>query len=142
MISIRQSLYAGLLALSSLNVAPVLASAQESHGAFTLPHDVRWQNMTVPAGDYRFSFESDGSTGLLTLSKMSGARTGFVMLVTDTDVTRPTDLNQLIVERTSEVSYVSAMMLPEYGVTLHFAPPKATGKQLATGVTAPLAPGQ
>lgn len=39
--SIRKFLYATLLALASLNVAPSLASAQEmDYGNFTLKHDV------------------------------------------------------------------------------------------------------
>lgn len=141
MTSIRKYVYAGLLALTSLSFAPALVSAQESHGDFILPHDVRWQNALVPAGEYRFSYTPDGSIGLLTLTKMSGTRAGFILLVSDTDESKLTGLNQLVVERTPEGGYVSAMKLPEFGMTLHFQPPK-TGKELAKSGTAPLAPGQ
>jgi len=141
MTSIRKCLYATLLAFTTLSIAPALASAQDTHGEFTLPHDVRWQNAMVPAGEYRFSYTPDGAMGLLTLAKMSGARTGFVLLVSDTDEIREGGVNQLVLESTSDGSYVSAMKLPEFGMTLHFSLPKS-GKLLAKGVTAPLAPGQ
>ena len=64
---------------------------------------------------------------MLMLTKLSGARTGFMFMVHDTDESQDlTSLNRLVLESTAEGSYVSAMQLPEFGVTLNFAvPPKA-----------------
>lgn len=137
MTSIRKFLYAGVLALSALSVAPALSSAQESHGAFTLPHDVSWQNVVVPAGEYRFSFEPDGAMGMLKLTKMSGTRTGFILMVTDTDESRPSDTNRLVLKNTSQGSYVSTMQLAQFGMTLHFTAPKLAGKEIASAATSP-----
>src|ERR1022692_4564241 len=53
--SIRKFVYAAVLVFSALNFAPSLASAQDEGGTFRLPHEVSWQNVMVPAGDYRFS---------------------------------------------------------------------------------------
>jgi hypothetical protein len=141
MTSIRKFAYATLLALTTLSFAPSRASAQEAaSGQFTLPHDVHWQNAVVPAGDYRFSLKSGGPAGVLVLSKLSGARTGFMFLVNDTDETRPSDLNQLVLEETPEGSYVSVMHLPEFGVTLRFRVRSyAAEKQVAQVATAPSA---
>ena len=67
MTSIRKFAYAALLAFTALNFAPSLASAQEpARGKFTLTHDVHWGNASVPAGDYRFSFDPDGASRMLT----------------------------------------------------------------------------
>jgi hypothetical protein len=137
MTTIRKFAFATLLAVTSLNFAPNLASAQErAHGNFTLAHEVHWQNALVPAGDYRFSLDSDGVAGVLTLSKLSGARTGFMFMVRGTDDAKPTDRSRLVLETTPEGSYVSAMQLPEFGMTLNFAVPSAAPeKQMAKVAT-------
>lgn len=139
MTSIRKCIYAALLALTPLNFAPATASAQEpAHGRFTLSHDVHWANTVVPAGEYQFSYESNG-IGLLRLDKVSGERSGFLFLVPDTADSKPKDVSQLVLETTSAGSYVSAMQLPEFGVTLRFNVPSAkTDKQMAKAGTSHL----
>jgi len=139
MTSIRKFVYATLLAATTLSFTPSLASAQEkAYGKFTLTHEVHWQNAVVPAGEYRFSLDSGGALGVLTLSKLSGVRTGFMFLVRDTEQATPSDHNLLVLQNTSDGSYVSAMNLPEFGVTLNFAvPPSTTGKQMAKAATMP-----
>jgi hypothetical protein len=133
MTNIRKFVYAALLAATSLNFAPTLASAQEkAQGNFTLKHDVRWQNAVVPAGEYHFSLNSDGVSGILTLSKLSGVRTGFMLMVHDTDDAKPSDLTRLMLESTPGGSYVSAMQLPQIGLRLNFTvPPRMPEKQMA-----------
>jgi len=136
MTTIRKFVYAALLAVTSLTFAPSLASAQEqAQGRFTLSHDVRWQNAIVPAGEYRFSLDSDGPSSMLTLTKLSGARTGFLFMVHDRDeIKASSNLNRLILETTAEGSYVSAMQLPEFGVTLNFAVPSKVAEKLMARV--------
>jgi hypothetical protein len=128
--SIRNYAYASLLALTALNVVPSPASAQEAaHGKFTLTHDVRWQNAVVPAGDYQFSYNEEAAPRLLMLNKLNGSRTGFMLLVRDSEDAKPTDLSRLILQTTADGTYVSAMQLPEFGVTLHFRVPSATAER-------------
>ena len=131
MTSIRKFAYAALLAFSSLNFTPSLASAEElARGRFTLTHDVHWQTALVPAGEYRFSVDSERVGRVLTLSKLSGT-TCFLFMVRDTEEVKPSDLNQLVLQTTPEGSYVSAMQLPEFGMTLRFIVPwKTTRKQV------------
>jgi hypothetical protein len=125
MTSIRRFAFASVLALSTLAFLPSLAAAQSpARGQFTLPHEVHWQNAIVPAGDYKFSLQSDGAVGVLTLVKLSGAGGGFVFLVKDTDEIKPAGASQLVLERTSGGSYVSAMQLPQFGVRIHFTVPE------------------
>jgi hypothetical protein len=145
MTNIRKFVYATLLALSALSFVPTLASAQEpARGEFKLPHDVHWSNAVVPAGDYRFSFEADGAMGMLTLSRISGPRAGFMFLVSNTYEVKPSaDLSRLVLETTPGGSYVTTMQLPEFGMTLHFpVPTHAMEKQIAKAGTAPMASGQ
>jgi hypothetical protein len=137
MTTIRKFVYAALLALTTLNVAPSLARAQEPvRGQFTLAHEVRWQNAVLPAGDYSFSFDPNGGAAKLFLSKVSGERRGFMLLVSNTGDAKPAGANQLVLEDTPAGSYVSELQLPEYGMTLHFRTPSQAGeKQVARAAT-------
>jgi hypothetical protein len=124
--SIRRFVYAAVLVLSALNFAPSLACAQDAAGTFTLSHEVRWQTAAVPAGKYRFTVSASGPSEMLTLRKVNGSGAGFMLLVTDTENSQPSDLSQLVVVSRPGGSFVSTMQLPEFGLTLHFAvPPEA-----------------
>jgi hypothetical protein len=121
--TIRRFAYAVVLTLSALNFAPSMASAQEAAGTFTLAHEVHWQNAVVPAGEYRFTIGVDGPAEMLTLHKLNGTAASFLLLVTDTEVSRPSDLSQLVVVARANERFVTTMRLPEFGMTLHFAVP-------------------
>ncbi|HTZ81736.1 MAG TPA: hypothetical protein VMB66_01005 [Candidatus Acidoferrales bacterium] len=130
--SIRNIAYAALLAAATFTIAPVSASAQAAHGKFTLTHDVFWGSAKIPAGAYAFSYDPNNVTPVLTLSKISGAPGGFLVLVPSSDPTKTSDSSLLVLESTPAGSYVSAMQLPESGITLRFAVPEhATEKQVA-----------
>lgn len=136
MTTIRKFAYTVVLALSTVTFAPGLAHAQVARGRFTLPHDVRWQNATVPAGEYQFSF-SGGGLAVLRLTKLDGKGAGFMFLVRDTEPGKPSGLNQLVLEDTPEGSYVSEMQLLDYGMTLRFRVQLAAEeKQIAASETA------
>lgn len=137
--TIRNYVYAAVLAASALNFTPTLASAQEpARGKFTLTHEVHWGSAKLPAGDYEFSFDPDTGSRMLSLSKLSGARAGYMVLVPDTEDSKPSDRSRLVLEATPDGSYVSAMLLPEFGMTLHFTVPShTTERQIAkAGTTA------
>jgi hypothetical protein len=142
MTTIRKFVYATLLAAAALNIAPALASAEEpARGKFTLTHDVRWGTAKVPAGEYEFSYDPDSLTPVLTLKKIDGVRTGFMLLVTTTNESKPSDLSRLMLESTPDGSYVTAMQLPDCGMTLHFTVPSHAEK-MAKAATTVAAAGQ
>jgi hypothetical protein len=125
-----------VLAASLLAIAPSPASAQEARGSFTLMHDVRWEKATIPAGEYGFSYDASNPSPVLVLSKLNGARAGFMMLVPATERTKASGGDRLVLESTPEGSYVSAMELPGFGITLEFnVPSRVAEKQLAKAVT-------
>jgi len=144
MTTIRKFAYATLLAFTALNLAPSLASAQEPvHGKFTLSHEVHWGNAKVPAGDYEFSVDPDAGAHMLRLSKISGARAGYMLLVPTIDDAKSSDLSRLVLQATPDGSYVSAMQLPKFGITLCFSVPShPTEKQIAKAATMAAASGQ
>jgi hypothetical protein len=144
MTSIRKFAYAALLVVTTLNLAPSIAAAQEpARGRFTLAHDVHWGNAKVPAGEYEFFFDTDGISPVLRLNKLNGHGGGFMLLVPTAEETRSSSGSRLLLESTAEGSYVSAMQLPEFGMTLRFAvPTHATERQIAKGATTAPALGQ
>jgi len=129
--SIRKFAYAAALTLSALNFAPNLASAQDEGGTFTMPHQVHWQNAIVPAGDYKFTLQSMGPSEMLKLRKISGAPASFMLLVNDTTAAHDSAPAGLTINSKLGESYVSAMNLPLFEVTLHFAAPANPAKEMA-----------
>ena len=137
MTSIRKYVYAVLLTVATLNVVSNLAFAQSpAHGKFTLTHEVHFGTAKVPPGEYAFSYDPSGVTPVLTLSKMSGPRAGFMVLVPFVADSKPSETSKLLLESTSKGKYVSAMQLPRSGITLHFEwPSRVAEKQVARTVT-------
>ena len=85
----------------------------------------------------------DTGRRMLILSKLSGTRAGYMMLVNATDDAKPSDLNRLVIESTPVGSYVSVLQLPEFGMTLHFrVPSHASERQIAKAANAAAASGQ
>ena len=142
--TVRNYVYVAALAVTALYFAPAVASAQEPvHGKFSLTHEVHWGGATLPAGDYAFSYAPDNGSHTLIISKLNGDRTGYMVLVPNTDDAKPTDTSRLLLVATPGGSYVSAMQLPEFGMTLHFnVPPHTTERQIAKAATTAGATGQ
>ena len=142
--SIRNYVYAAILAASALNLSPSLASAQEAaRGKFTLTHEVHLGDAKLPAGEYEFSFDPDNDSRMLSLSKVSGNLTRFIVLVPDTEEAKPSDRSRLVLESTPDGTYVSAMQLPEFGMSLHFTVPSHPAERpIAKVATTAVAQGQ
>ena len=133
--SIRKFAYAAVLTLSALNFAPNQAFAQDAAGTFTLSHEVHWQKAIVPAGEYRFTLGADGPEELLTLRKVSGNAAGFMLLVTDVEASQPLGPSQIVVLSRTSGRFVSTMLLPQFGMTLHFAVPAETSEVAQTAAS-------
>lgn len=137
MTSIRRYVCAALLVAATLTFAPSPASAQQpARGTFTLTHEVHFGAAKIPAGEYKFSYDPEGTSPVLTLSKMNGPRAGYMVLVPFVEDSSLADRSKLLLESTPEGSYVSAMHLPQCGMTLRFAmPSRFSEKQVANAVT-------
>ncbi|HXP44284.1 MAG TPA: hypothetical protein VN833_28815 [Candidatus Acidoferrales bacterium] len=138
--SIRKFAYAAVLTLSGLNFAPSLAFAQDEGGTFKLPQKVHWQNAEVPAGDYRFSLQSMGPSGMLTLIKTTGKPASFMLFANETETLTSFKPARLVIQYKFGKSYVSAMDLPQFEVTLHFAAPANSVKEVAEMHNAAVSP--
>jgi len=132
MISFRKFAFAALLAVTTFNIAPNLLSAQEpASGKFTLTHEVRWSNATIPAGSYKFTYNPDAVSPVLLLNRLSGSPATFMILVHGTDEMNSASINRLTVKIMADGSYVSSMELPEFGMMLNFPVPRNVEKTVA-----------
>lgn len=137
MTTIRKFVYVAVLAVAAMNFAPSASAAEEpAQGKFKLTHEVHWANAVIPAGEYSFSYDPYGTTPVLTLAKLSGARAGFMLLVPTAEPSTRSDSNELVVETTADGSYVTALELADCGMTLHFTMPAHPVKQLAKATPA------
>jgi hypothetical protein len=136
MTSLRKFAFAALLAAAAFTLAPSSALAQQpARGHFTLTHDVLFGNARIPAGDYEFSYDPQNTAPFLNLSKMSGPRAGFIILVPSTEGTPTRHGSRLVLASSPSGSYVTAMELPDSDLTLHFSTPSgAAPKQIAKAV--------
>jgi hypothetical protein len=140
---IRSFAYATALAITTLNFAPSLASGQETaRGTFTLSHDVRWANVSVPAGEYHFSYGSEPVARVVRLNELTPGHRSFLVLVESSENVESAeatsaDPSQLLVMTAADgTRYVSAMRLPEFGMALKFPTPSRTLRQIARAESA------
>ena len=106
------------------------ASAQNGvAGRFTLSHEIRWQNATLPAGDYTFKAESRHSPMIVT-----GPNGSMFELASVVD-NKADGANVLKLERRGGSFYVSELDLPELGMQFRYKVPSIApkGKELARG---------
>ena len=142
MTTIRKFVYATLLAATAMSFASGSALAQEAHGKFKLTHSVNWGSSAVPAGDYEFSYDPNQTSPVLIITKVNGARSGFMVLVPSAEVSNASASNQIVLETNGDGSYVSSMELASCGMILRFSVPSHPVKQLAKAVTTMAASGQ
>ncbi|MBZ5654202.1 MAG: hypothetical protein LAO56_02870 [Acidobacteriia bacterium] len=124
--SIRKFALATAFTVSSLSLFVSPAAAEAARGHFTLTQEVHWQNAVLPAGEYSFSMADDGPSEMLTIRKLSGNRTSYILLVQDQTPSQSTDLSRLVLVSRPAGTFVDRMELPEFGMTLHFKVPAGT----------------
>jgi hypothetical protein len=109
-------------ALAAIFASATPATAQRVYkGSFTLPHEVRWQNATLPAGDYTFEMKSLETSSLIRLNGPKGSQ--FIpALVADE---KASEQSMLVIETRGSISAVTELRLSGIGRTLRYAVPKA-----------------
>ena len=136
--SIRNFVYAAVLTFSALNFAPSLASAQEEGGSFTLAHEVHLAKCGGAGGRVPILPSTHGTfRNAHPNQNLPANQRRSCCYAKDTDARiqfrASTARNP---GRSSERAFVSAMDLPQFEVTLHFAVPANSGKEVAEMHTA------
>jgi hypothetical protein len=119
------------LALATVCVNAIPASAQSYKGSFTLPNDVRWQGTNLPAGDYTFTMKSAASPALI---QLEGPKGGSFITALTVDKAQAGDHSFMTLERRAGSSVVRDLYLAEIGIRVHYSVPKPeSNEQLAKG---------
>jgi hypothetical protein len=116
-----------MLVITAFALAAVCASATPAtaqgiyKGSFTLPHEVRWQNATLPAGDYTFEMKSLEASSLIRLNGPKGSQ--FIPALVANE--KASEQSMLVIETRGSVDAVTELRLSGIGRSLRYATPKA-----------------
>ena len=122
MTSLRnRMLVAATLALAAIFASANPAAAQAFKGSFTLTHEVRWQSVTLPAGDYIFEMKSISGPSLITLKGPNG----FSFIPALVANAKASEQSMLVIETHGSISAVTELRLSSIGRSLRYAAPKA-----------------
>ena len=123
MTSLRnRMLVVATLALAAIFASATPAAAQQAFkGGFTLTHEVRWQNVTLPAGDYTFEIKSLSVPSLITVKGPNGSSFIPALVVNDKVI----EQSMLVIETHGSISAITELRLSSIGRSLRYAAPKA-----------------
>jgi hypothetical protein len=127
-----------VLAVGAMGASAIPAHAQAAAGRFTLAHKVRWGRVSLPAGDYTFSLESQTWPARITVRQLGGS-TAAMILPTLISANTLTGASLLVLHDEGGESVVSALRLSSLGLALEFASPKLAMPVAETAGLAPLA---
>jgi hypothetical protein len=112
------------VALSALALGIVAAATNAVtvyRGKFTLPFEVNWAGSTLPAGEYRFELESQGSPYTLYIH---GQKMNAIIRAVTGDTGTLSTRAQFDLVDISGVHTIKAFEAPELGVTFTYFTPK------------------
>jgi len=92
-------------------------------GTFTLDREVRWQNATMPAGDYTFTVESNTRSKPVLVTGPAGTVFQLPLITAQTKIG---DQSKLILEWRGDSMCVREMDLAQVGLNIRYHVPKAT----------------
>jgi hypothetical protein len=122
-----KSLRNRLLVIAAVALATVCASAVPvfaqlvCKGSFTLSQEVRWQNATLPAGDYTFEMRSIALPSRIILKGPNGYQFITAAVANETK----SDQSMLVIEHRGNLSAIRELRLAAIGRTLRYSVPKA-----------------
>jgi hypothetical protein len=127
-----------ILAIAGLGLFGICASAGQAAaqtvagGSFTLSHEIRWQNATLPAGDYTFSLNSVSVLKPMTIKRPNGSVFELAAVVSDRHIDGP---SVLILEQRGGTFFVRELDLAKVDLEIQYTVPKTqrNEKVLAQG---------
>lgn len=122
-------------ALLTLMATCFTASAQDAAAKFTLTHEVRLQNSTLPAGTYMISVYSSGATQAVVRSD-DGKGPAIIAVPTIADYSSSCKDSSVNLVRSGEAWAVDSVCFTDSGLALYFNP--AMGKTTLAKLAPPV----
>ncbi len=112
--------------LLSIGFGASASQAQSIYkGSFTLDRSIRWQNSTMPAGEYTFNVASTTRNQPVTVTGPDGTVFQLPIII---DHTKMTEKSVLKLEWRGEDMYVREMDLGQVGLNFRYHVPKASAE--------------
>jgi hypothetical protein len=109
-----------LLSLMSSMAFPSNALAQPTiAGTFTLSSEARWGPVVLPAGEYAYGVEDNGSSPLVIIFSSRGAGKGFVFPTSISEM-GDSDKGKISLEKDGEL-VVTSVCVEKLGLVFHYA---------------------
>jgi hypothetical protein len=123
----RNSLMAiAAIALATIGVAVPPASSQGQFvaaGKFTLPYEVKWQNATLPAGDYTFRMQS---ASLPAIVELQGENANVRIMAMAIDQKQIGEQSSITIEWRGNTGFVHELNLAQMNLQFLYATPKSS----------------
>jgi len=116
-----------LFVASAIALAPQVAMALgDEVGKFTLPVEVHWGEVVLPAGAYSISADTRNSTTMMCVHKQgSPGASYFIPAVEQETIPASFQKTQLVLGEKDGTVYVKDLQLGGEGLQLHYATPKS-----------------
>lgn len=118
-----QTITLSLVILASILCAGVAQAAPAYRGKFTLPYAVRWGNISLPAGDYRFGFEDVGPHAFVVIENAKDRK--FLGMVTASAVGDVKSENALVIVDEGNQQVVRSLCLGDLGLEFTYKSTRA-----------------
>ena len=121
----------GLVAIGAF-VSRAAAQSSSARGSFTLPYEVNWKGVVLPAGDYTFSLES---RALPAMVNVRGPNGGAFIMATVLYNKKTDERSSLTIEERGSTRFVRELYLAELDLRIGYSIPKIPNseKELAQG---------
>jgi hypothetical protein len=121
----------GLVAIG-IFVSRTAAQSSSARGSFTLPYEVNWKGVVLPAGDYTFSLESRALPAMVTVRGPNG---GAFIMATVLDNRKTDQDSSLTIEERGSTRFVRELYLADLDLHIGYSIPKIPRgeKELAQG---------
>lgn len=124
------------LALLVVLATAFTAKAQDTRAKFTLSHEVRWENATLPAGNYMISVYSGTAVPRAFITSEDGKGPSIIAVPTVADYSSSCKSSSVNLVRDGAAWNVTSVCLNESGLALYFGaePPKTALASLSPQV--------
>ena len=110
------------VAFAGLMLSAGLAQAQSLSGKFTLPTEVHWKTVVLPAGDYQFSVSGSGIASMLVIRNADSKHSAMLMPMSVSE-TGMTNSDSLQLTREGGEAFVTSFEMGSLGLVFHYPAP-------------------
>ena len=118
--------FARSLFFAALTLATCLpAAAQRKAGTFNMPYETKWNNVTIPAGEYTISIYSEGQQ-IAMLRPVDSHQSAVFVVPVSHDYNNNCATSTVLFTRKNGERRATSACFADSGLTIYFAAPAST----------------